>query len=395
MEAGYTQEDLALRDEIRDFLANEFPADLRDKQLRGAPLSREDIVNWHKLLCTRGWTGIHWPVEYGGTGWTQMQRHIFQTEMAAAGAPPLLAFNIKMIGPVLYKYGSEEQKRRFLPGTLSLDIWWCQGYSEPGAGSDLAALQTRAVRDGDEYIVNGQKTWTTLAQYADWMFCLVRTDPDAARPQQGISFLLIDMNSPGIEVRPITTLDGSAPVNDVFLTDVRVPVANRIGEENQGWTCAKALLGNERTGIAQVAASKHELARLKRVASGISVPGGETLMQQDDFARRVAEVEVDLLGLEYSELRVLAAGADNPGPASSYLKIVGSGITQRLTELFVEAAGYHALPLAADAGDNIYPSWLDFAGRSAPKYFDTRKVSIFGGSNEIQRNIIAKAVLGL
>lgn len=396
MDIAFSERDLAFREDVQTFLRDEYPQDIKDKQNRGEGLDKEDIVRWHKALHRRGWTGVNWPVEYGGTGWSATQKYIFNNELAAANTPPLLGFNLKMLGPVIYTYGNEEQKKRFLPDILSLDVWWCQGYSEPGAGSDLASLKTAAVRDGDDYIVNGQKTWTTLAQYADWMFCLVRTNPDAAKPQQGISFLLLDMKSEGVEVRPITTLEGEVEVNEVFLTDVRVPVANRIGEENQGWTCAKMLLSNERTGIANVAGSKYEIKRLRIAASQV-LAGDASLLQDAEFARKLADVEIDLTALEYSELRVLGqmAAGEAPGPESSLLKIRGTDITQSISELFVETAGYYAMPLYASAGDNVYPSALEFAKRVAGRYFNLRKVSIFGGSNEIQRNIIAKAVLGV
>lgn len=314
-------------------------------------------------------------------------------EMAAADTVPILPFGINMVGPVIYTFGTPEQKARWLPPTLAGDIWWCQGYSEPGAGSDLASLKTRAVRgtdaDGDHYIVNGQKTWTTLAQFADWGFFLVRTDPDA-KQQAGISFLLIDMKSPGITVRPIITLDGSHEVNEVWLEDVRVPVENRIFKENEGWTCAKFLLAHERTGIAGVARAKRGLEKLRKVAAN------EGVLDDPVFEAELADLEIDLLALEYSELRTLAreSAGKGPGPESSLLKIKGTEIQQRLTEMTVQALGSYALPDARGLG-NVGPVGPDYAGRAAPTYFNMRKVSIFGGSNEIQRNIIAKMVLGL
>jgi len=391
----FSPEDIAFRESVRAFIAAEYPADLRAKQDRGEELGKEDFLSWHRVLARKGWIAPGWPVEYGGPGFTSTQRYLFGEEMAAADAVPILPFGINMVSPVIYTFGTPEQKARFLPPTLAGDIWWCQGYSEPGAGSDLASLKTRAVRgadaDGDHYVVNGQKTWTTLAQYADWGFFLVRTDPDA-KAQEGISFLLIDMKSPGVTVRPIITLDGAHEVNEVWLEDVRVPVGNRIHEENKGWTCAKFLLAHERSGIAGVARSKRELEKVQAIAEA------EGLADDPVFERRLAELEIDLLALEYTELRTLAreSAGKGPGPESSLLKIKGTEIQQRLTELALDAAGAYALPDARALRDgNLGPIGPDYAGRAAPTYFNVRKTSIYGGSNEIQRNIIAKMVLGL
>ena len=391
MNLDFSPEEIAFRDEVRAFVAEAYPPEVRAKQKAGEHLGREDYLSWHRALAKKGWIAPGWPVEYGGPGLTPTQQHLLANELAAADTVRLPPFGISMVGPVIYAFGTPEQKARFLPPTLAGDIWWCQGYSEPGAGSDLASLKTRAVRDGDYYVVNGQKTWTTLAQYADWGFFLVRTDPDA-KAQEGISFLLIDMKSPGVTVRPIITLDGAHEVNEVWLEDVRVPVGNRIHEENKGWTCAKFLLAHERTNIAGVAASKNGLRKLRAVAEA------EGLGDDPVYQRKLADLEIDLLALEFTELRTLAreSAGKGPGPESSLLKIKGTEVQQRLTELMVEAVGAYALPdRRAIRSGNLGPVGPDWAGRAAPTYFNMRKTSIFGGSNEIQRNIIAKMVLGL
>ena len=396
MDMSFTPEEMAFRDEVRAFIDENYPKDLKSKRTRGE-MSKEDILTWHRILYKKGWVVPHWPVEYGGTGWSITQRFIWNEENARAETQALLPFGLSMVGPVIFNYGNEEQKKRFLPGILSADDWWCQGYSEPGAGSDLASLRTKAVLDGDHYVVNGSKTWTTLAQYADWMFCLVRTNADV-KAQEGISFLLIDMKTPGITVRPIITMDGSHEVNEVFLEDVRVPVENRIGEENKGWTYAKFLLGNERSGIAGVARSKKAIERLKSIANA-ELMDGQPLMKTDEFARKVAELEIDLSALEVTELRTLAAESKGkgPGPEASILKIKGTEIQQRITELAVEAVGNYAsveMPMGEMAG-NDFVAGPDYANGAAQNYFNMRKTSIYGGSNEIQHNIIAKMVLGL
>ncbi|GMV63416.1 MAG: acyl-CoA dehydrogenase [Parvibaculum sp.] len=395
MDMRFSPEELAFRDEVREFIANNYPQELRGA--RRGEMSKEDILKWHRILYKKGWVVPHWPVEYGGTGWTITQRYIWNEENARAETTPLLPFGLSMVGPVIYTFGNEEQKKRFLPGILSGDDWWCQGYSEPGSGSDLASLRTKAVREGDHYIVNGSKTWTTLAQHADWMFCLVRTDPNA-KQQEGISFLLIDMKTPGITVRPIITMDGSHEVNEVFLEEVKVPAENLIGEENKGWTYAKFLLGNERSGIAGVARSKKAIERLKKLANAELVDG-TPLMKTDEFSRKVAEVEIDLSALEVTELRTLAAESRGrgPGPEASILKIKGTEIQQRITELAVEAVGNYALveaPRLEVTGNEFVPGPEGSQGL-AQDYFNMRKTSIYGGSNEIQHNIIAKMVLGL
>ena len=398
MNLDFSPEDIAFRQEVRAFIAANYPADLRAKIDEGEEMGKEDFLSWHRALAKQGWVAPAWPTQYGGPGWTSVQRYIWSEECAAADTIPILPFGINMVGPVIYTFGTPEQKAKFLPPTLSGDIWWCQGYSEPGAGSDLASLKTKAERQGDYYIVNGQKTWTTLAQHADWIFCLVRTDP-TSKPQEGISFLLIDMKTPGITVRPIITLGGEHEVNEVWFEDVKVPVENRIYEENKGWTCAKFLLAHERSGIAGVARSKRGVERIKSMARN-EQQDGRPLIKDPFFKRKVAELEIDLTALEYTELRTLASesAGKGPGPESSLLKIKGTEIQQRLTELALEAAGHYGAPYFRGfppEGDNALAIGPDYAHRTAPTYFNVRKTSIYGGSNEIQRNIIAKMVLGL
>jgi alkylation response protein AidB-like acyl-CoA dehydrogenase len=396
MDLNYTSEDLAFRDQVRAFLEAELPADLQHKVLNHLRLNKDDYVRWHKILARQGWVAPGWPREFGGPGWTPAQRHIFEEECARAGTPPIMPFGVNMVAPVIMAFGSQAQKDHYLPRILSCEDWWCQGYSEPGAGSDLASLKTTAVRDGDHYIVNGQKTWTTLAQHADMIFCLVRTDPNV-RKQEGISFLLIDMKTPGITVRPIIMLDEDHEVNEVFFDNVRVPAANLVGQENRGWTYAKYLLGHERTGIAAVGRSKRELARLKRLA-GREQKNGRPLIEDPLFGAKVAELEIELMALETTVLRVLAQADKAPGPEASVLKVRGTEIQQRLTELMVEAAGPMALPFdeAYLEGETEHSSFDDdFAAPLLPHYFNYRKTSIYGGSNEIQRNIISQMILGL
>lgn len=397
MDMEFSAEDLAFQQEVRRFIAENYPPVLRGKQDHGDELTKEDHLSWHKTLYAKGWIAPAWPVEYGGTGWTPTQRFIFSEETARADCIRLMPFGLSMVGPVIYTFGTPEQKAHFLPRILSGEDWWCQGYSEPGAGSDLASLRTTAVRDGDHYVVNGQKTWTTMAQHADWGFFLVRTDKDA-KQQEGISFLLIDMKSPGITVRPIITLGGEHEVNEVWLEDVRVPAHQRVYEENKGWTCAKFLLAHERTGIAGVAASKRGIEKVKAIAR-TEMDGDKPLLANSFFRRKVAELEIDLTALEFTELRSLAGpnAGKGPGPESSLLKIKGSEIQQRLTELTLEAVGHYGAPYfrGFGEGDNEHPIGPDYAHRAAPTYFNVRKTTIYGGSNEIQRNIIAKMVLGL
>ena len=394
MDLSFTEEEVAFRDEVRAFIEANVPPETRRKVLDGLEVSRDDTVRWQQILHRQGWGGPNWPKEFGGTGWDPVRQYIFEEESAAAGAPRPLPFGLKMVGPVIIRFGSAAQQKRFLPRILSGEDWWAQGYSEPGAGSDLASLKTRAERKDDHYVVNGQKTWITLAQHANWIFCLVRTDP-VVKKQAGISFLLIDMKSPGVRVRPITLLDGSQEVNEVWFEDVKVPIENLVGDENGGWTYAKFLLGHERTNIAGVGASKRELARLKRIASE-ERKNGKPLLADPGFAAQVAQVEVELMALEITNLRVLAAEAERraPGPEASLLKIKGTEIQQAISELMMHAAGPRALPLRHGAmGDRSdMPS---YATRLAASYLNLRKTSIYGGSNEIQKNIIAQTILGL
>lgn len=400
MNVTFTDEELAFRDEVKSFFENDFPQDILEKQNRSVALSREDMVRWHKVMYRRGWAAPNWPTEYGGTGWSTVQKYIFADEQARANAPAFLPFGVSMVGPIIYTYGNDAQKQRFLPDILEFNTWWCQGYSEAGAGSDLASLKTRADLDGDHYVVNGSKTWTTLAQYADWIFCLVRTNTDVARRQEGISFLLIDMNSPGISIKPILLLDGEHEVNEVHFDNVRVPSENLVGEEGKGWTYGKVLLQHERTGIAGVSGSRYALQRLRKQA-GKAVRGAEPLAGNPTFMRKLAATEVELKALEYTELRTLASVASGkaPGPESSILKIAGTELRQQVDSLCVEAAGYYALPFVRDQYTMDSPD-SERIGEGAETnssltYFNNRKVSIFGGSNEIQKNIIAKHVLGL
>ena len=397
MNLDFSPEELAFRQEVRTFIAENYPAQLRGKQDEGDELGKEDFLSWHRVLANKGWVAPAWPVEYGGTGWTATQKYIWSEETARADCIRLMPFGLALVGPVIYTFGTPEQKAQYLPRILSGEDWWCQGYSEPGSGSDLASLRTKAVRDGSDYIVNGQKTWTTMAQHADWGFFLVRTNNEV-KQQEGISFLLIDMKSPGITVRPIITLGGEHEVNEVWLEDVRVPQSQRIYEEDKGWTCAKFLLAHERTGIAGVAASKRGVERVKSIAM-TEMDGDKPLLSNPFFRRKVAELEMDLTALEYTELRSLAGenAGKGPGPESSLLKIKGSEIQQRLTELSLEAVGHYGAPYfrGFGEGDNEHPIGPDYAHRAAPTYFNARKTTIYGGSNEIQRNIIAKMVLGL
>jgi pimeloyl-CoA dehydrogenase large subunit len=398
MDLRFTPEEIAFRTEVRGFFKQALPENIRRKMDEGRGLAKDDIVTWHRILNTKGWAVAHWPVEYGGTGWTPMQQYIYLEEMQKAPAPQPLQFGVNMVGPVIYTFGNEAQKARFLPRIRNIDDWWCQGFSEPGSGSDLASLKTSAKRDGDCYIVNGQKTWTTLAQHADWIFCLVRTDT-TVKKQEGISFLLIDMKTPGITVQPIQTIDGSKEVNEVFFDDVRVPVENLVGQENKGWDYAKFLLGNERVGIARVGVSKQRLRRVRELAAQ-EMDGDKPLIENARFRERLAAVEVELKALEITQLRVVAGESKRergkPDPASSILKLKGSEIQQATTELLLEVVGPYALPYEPDLeGRNEPPIGPDWAAPLAPMYFNWRKASIYGGSNEIQRNIIAKAILGL
>ncbi len=399
MKVTLTDEELKFQDEVRSYFREEYPSDILDKQSKGMPLTRDDMMRSMQAIAEKGWTGVNWPVEYGGTGWTPVQKYIFSREMADANVPEMVPFGLSMVGPVIYTFGNEEQKQRFLPDILASRVWWCQGYSEPGAGSDLASLKTRADLAGDHYVLNGTKTWTTLGQHADWIFVLARTTTDVARRQEGISFLLVDMNTPGLTVKPIITIEGDHEVNEVHFEDVRVPAENLVGEEGKGWTYGKVLLQHERTNIAGVARSNYRLRRLREQASR-SVRGAAPLAGDQSFMRRVAAVEVELKALEYTELRTLAAVASGkaPGPESSILKIKGTEIQQAIDSLFMEAAGYYALPYVPaqfEPDFDAEPVGEGAETKSSLKYFNYRKASIYGGSNEIQKNIISKHVLGL
>jgi pimeloyl-CoA dehydrogenase large subunit len=401
MDLSFTAEETAFRDEVREFVRANLPAAIREKLAAGRHPSKDDIVTWTRILHKRGWSVPHWPVEWGGTGWTPVQLSIFNDEIQAANAPESLAFGTTMVGPVIYTFGSQAQKERFLPRIADLSEWWCQGFSEPGAGSDLAGLRTTAKREGDEWVINGQKTWTTLGQYADWIFVLARTDA-SVKKQEGISFLLADMKTPGITVRPIQTIDGGHEVNEVFFDNVRIPAENIVGQENKGWDYAKFLLSNERNGIARVGLSKARLAKIRRLAE-IPAYGDGPKMADPAFRMKLAAVEVELKALEMTQMRVIAAAQKapkgKPNPMSSVLKIKGSEIQQATTELLMDVVGPYALPFEPEREDgerwNEPPIGPDWAATIAPTYFNTRKVSIYGGSNEIQRGIIAKAILGL
>ncbi|UVW34092.1 acyl-CoA dehydrogenase family protein [SAR92 clade bacterium H455] len=394
MDINFSAEDLAFRDEVRDFFATEFDAETA-QQLSGVQTVdyKPAIVRWQKKLNAKGWIAPGWPKEYGGTGWSATQKFIYETERGAAGIPDVVPFGLKMVAPVIFTFGTEEQKARFLPRILSSDDWWCQGYSEPGAGSDLAALTTSAEYAGDNYLVNGAKIWTTFAQYADWIFCLVRTTKDM-RKQQGISFLLIDMKTPGITVKPIVTIDGKHSLNEVHFENVLVPRDNLIGEQDKGWTYAKALLAHERTGMAEVADSKRMLRTLKQRAAE-EVNGGEAMINDPVFQLRLSDIEMELMALEYTELRVFAsmAGGGMPGPESSLLKIKGTEISQAIHELQLQLAGSYGGALQGDMSAEELGH--DYAGEARGKYMYGRAATIYGGSNEVQRNVIAKAVLGL
>lgn len=390
MKLTLSPDEVAFRDELRKIYTTAIPAEIRERVKYGHELSREDVVASHRALNEHGLAVPNWPVEWGGKDWTPMQRHLWQDEMQLASVPDPLTFNATMVGPVIAQFGSEELKQRFLPPTANLDIWWCQGFSEPDAGSDLASLRTTAVRDGDSYIVNGQKIWTTLAQWADWIFCLVRTDPNAPKKQAGISFLLFDVKSPGVTIRPIKLIDGGYEVNEVFFENVRVPADQLVGEENMGWTYAKFLLGNERTGITGVGRTKVRIGVAKEYAAATR-SGSGTLLEDPLFAARIAELENELLALELTQLRVVSNSSEGkPNPASSVLKMRGSELQQAATELLLDIAGPDALPV--HAGDIASPEW---AQRTGPSYLNYRKTTIYGGSSEVQRTIIASSILGL
>jgi alkylation response protein AidB-like acyl-CoA dehydrogenase len=378
MDLNYSAEELAFRDEIRSWLEKNLPAELRDKVATYQHLSREDLLSWHRILAKKAWVAPSWPKEWGGTGWNVVQRYIFEEELGYVGSPPLIPFGLTMCGPVLLRFGTDAQKKKFLPRIYNGEDFWCQGYSEPGSGSDLASLKTKAVRNADHYVVNGQKIWTTLGHYADWIFCLVRTDSSAEKRQEGISFLLIDMKTPGVTVRPLILMDGAHEVNEVFFDDVKVPVENLVHEEGKGWTVAKYLLGHERMNTGRIGGSKRELAKLKEFASSTSQ------INNSRFRDRLARLEVELIALEITNLRFLdqmRRTGQPPGADVSMLKIKGTEIQQGLTELALQAAD----PAASDA----------FSKALKKNYLSMRKTTIYAGSNEIQRNIIAKMTLGL
>ncbi|WP_313806555.1 acyl-CoA dehydrogenase family protein [Sphingobium sp.] len=398
MDLCFTPEEEQFREEVRAFLRDKLPVRIADKIRTGKRLAKQDMEEWHAILNARGWLANHWPKDHGGTGWSVAQAYIFDVESALAHAPRILPFGVSMLGPVLIKYGSEAQKSYWLPRILNGTHWWCQGYSEPGAGSDLASLKTSAVRDGDHYVVNGQKTWTTLGQHADMIFCLVRTSNEGKK-QEGISFLLIDMKSPGVEVRPIILLDGEHEVNEVFFTDVRVPVENLVGEENKGWTYAKYLLAYERTNIAGVGTSMAAFDHLQRIANS-QRKGGRPLAEDPLFAARLARLEIDLENMKTTNLRVLTASGGGAAPLamSAMLKIRGTEIRQEIDSLARRALGPYAQPFvteALDEGFNGRPIGPDYAAAVTVEYLNNRKLSIFGGSNEVQREIITKAILEL
>jgi alkylation response protein AidB-like acyl-CoA dehydrogenase len=376
MDLNYSAEELAFRDEVRSWLRANLPQDLREKVENYAHLSRDELLRWHRILARQGWVAPAWPKEWGGTGWNVVQRYIFDEELGYAGAPPIIPFGITMCAAVLLRFGTEAQKKRFLPRIYDGDDFWCQGYSEPGSGSDLASLKTKALRQGDHYVVNGQKIWTTLAHYADWIFCLVRTDPTLEKRQEGISFLLMDMKTPGITVRPLILMDGAHEVNEVFFDDVKVPVENLVHDEGKGWTVAKYLLGYERMNTGRVGESRRQLARLKEYAA--------PMMADQRWRDRLSRIEVELTALEITNLRFLdrmRRSGQPPGADVSMLKIKGTEIQQGLTELMMDATD----PAASDP--------LSEAIRK--RYLSMRKTTIYAGSNEIQRNIIAKMTLGL
>ena len=397
MDLAYSADEESFRAEVRAFLDAKLPSKLKNKMKLGKRLNKDDMIEWHAILNQQGWLAVNWPKEHGGPGWTAVQKHIFDEECWSAGAPRTVPFGLNMLAPVLMKFGSEEQNAHYLPRILDGTDWWCQGYSEPGSGSDLASLRTSAVRDGDHYIVNGQKTWTTLGHFANWIFCLVRTSTEG-KPQEGISFLLIDMDTPGIEVRPIILLDGEHEVNEIFFDNVKVPIGNLVGEENKGWTYAKYLLTHERTGTANIGNSNAALDKLKRIASE-QKKGGKPLLEDPYFSARLAKVEMELNALKTTNLRILAqadAGAA-AGPESSMLKVKGTIVRLEINDLARRALGPYALPFSSGAleeGHNEDPIGPAYANPIAAKYFNNRKMPIYAGSNEVQRGIISKTKLG-
>jgi alkylation response protein AidB-like acyl-CoA dehydrogenase len=403
MDLKFSPEEEKFREEVRAFFEAEVPKDIRAKLDLGRRISKDDMVQWQKIMYRKGWGAPGWPVKFGGTGWNIVQQHIFEEERAACNAPGQNPFAQKMLAPVLQAFGNAAQQEYFLPRIIAGEDWWCQGYSEPGSGSDLASLRTSAVRQGDHYIVNGQKTWNTMGQFADWIFALVRTSTEG-RQQQGISFLLIDMKSPGVSVRPIIMLDGEHEINDIFFDNVKVPVQNLIGEENKGWTYAKFLLSHERSGNAGIGICKRALKKLKEIAAA-QPANGRPLIADSRFRDRIAQVEMELMALEITNLRVLSGFAKDHkalGPEVSMLKIKGSEIIQTLAELKMHALGHDALPYVREALDMNWrgnPQLSAHYGSYAPplsgQYFNQRKTTIYAGSTEVQKNIISQMILGL
>jgi len=398
MNLGFSTDDEAFRQTVKAFFKDEYPADILAKVQNGQQLTKADYQRSESALNDKGWVAVNWPTEYGGTGWTPTQKYIFDDELEQAGAPNVIPMGLLYVAPVIYTFGSEAQKERWLPDILASRTFWGQGYSEPESGSDLASLRCKAERDGDDYIVNGTKIWTSQGHYADWLFCLVRTD-NSGKKQEGISFLCMDAKTPGITVYPITTIDGSHYLNRIEFVDVRVPAENLIGEEGMGWTYSKYLLSNERTSYAHIAGKRADVARLKEVATSIKA-GNSSLLEDPAFARKLAEVEVDLTALEFTALRTLSAvsAGESPGEASSALKILATENAQAITELFLEASGTQAVPFFADRTESDWGDGLNIPGFAAPStasYFFNRAQTIYGGATEVQKNIISKQVLGL
>ena len=397
MNLSFSKEDLDFKQEVVDFLDSNYPGDIKERQDKRLPLDKEQNIRWQKILSKKGWFAVNWPSEYSGSPELSLtQKYILQNVLAEYNTPVLLPFGVGMCAPVIFSFGTDKQKNQHLPAILNSDVWWCQGYSEPGSGSDLASLKTKADKEGDNYIVNGCKTWTTLAQHADWIFCLVRTETTPIK-QEGISFLLIDMKTAGIEVKPIITVDGSHEVNMVFFDNVKVPCENIVGEVGQGWNIAKFLLMHERSGIAGISGLKRELSRLRELSASTIVNEG-TLLDEPAFRAKIEQTEIELTATEFTELRTLSSmsSGGSPGAEASILKIKGTELQQKLSELFVEMLGYYAHPFFTEnelgSNDSIGP---EYAGSIMPHYLNYRKVSIYGGSNEIQRNVISKAILGL
>ncbi len=394
MKLQFSAADEAFRLEVREFVKNKLPQAIQRKVEMGLRLTHADYVTWFRILEARGWLTPSWPVEYGGPGWNHVQRYIFDEETQLAGAPRIIASGIQMLGPVLHAFGTEEQKQKYLPDIRQSNTWWAQGFSEPGAGSDLAAVRTSAVLepDGKHFVVNGHKVWTSYAQWCSMMFALVRTDPNAAKPQEGISFLLIDMASPGLLVRPIRMLEGGADLNECFLDNVRVPVENLVGELNKGWSYGKYLLGHERTGIAGIGSCKQQLARARQLAAQ------QGLSEDPDLQTRLAQFDVELMALEFTALRLLSAHQQSrtPGVEASMLKVRGTELRQAIFEMLVDIAGPDAVPFSADALDlgHLDEAVVDGSlAALAANCLDARKLTIYGGTSEVQRNLIGRATL--